>query len=122
MARSGRDTAVRNIEICVFAACPIAIMTIQHAADGSDDVCFAAGFARIVGAETVAARSRAAAVRYKDAGPGEDETPRWRGPSSRSAKSTSATSTRSSAPAGRMPDEDVIGEKVEPPRAGTDFL
>jgi myo-inositol-1(or 4)-monophosphatase len=89
----------------------------------------AAEFARIAGAEIVAARSRAVAVRYKDlaGAPGESggDAPLWRDPVTQVDHDVEVLMRARLAE--RFPDHDVIGEEIETERPGTtgegtDFL
>jgi myo-inositol-1(or 4)-monophosphatase len=79
----------------------------------------AAEFARIAGAEIVAARSRAVAVRYKDL-PGSEEGALWRDPVTQVDHDVEVLIRARLSD--RFPDHDVIGEEIETERAGTDFL
>jgi myo-inositol-1(or 4)-monophosphatase len=80
----------------------------------------AAEFARIAGAEIVAARSRAVAVRYKELPGAEEGAPLWRDPVTQVDHDVEVLMRARLAE--RFPDHDVIGEEIETERAGTDFL
>jgi myo-inositol-1(or 4)-monophosphatase len=80
----------------------------------------AAEFARVAGAEIVAARSRAVAVRYKDLPGGEGETPLWRDPVTQVDHDVEVLIRARLAES--FPDHDVIGEEIETARAGTEYL
>ena len=85
----------------------------------------AAEFARLAGAEIVAARSRAVAVRYKNLPGAGDEAPRWRDPVTEVDHDVEVLMRARLAE--RFPDHDVVGEEIETERpgntgGGTDYL
>jgi myo-inositol-1(or 4)-monophosphatase len=80
----------------------------------------AAEFARVAGAEIVAARSKAVAVRYKELPGAEEGGPLWQDPVTQVDHDVEVLMRARLSD--RFPDHDVIGEEIETERAGADFL